>query len=79
MKVRTGLHAREAIEEGEDFFGKHVILEARIATQAQGDEVPVSSLLRELTECAGDVEFGEGWEVDPKRLAGPHRVYEVVW
>jgi class 3 adenylate cyclase len=85
IKVRIGLHTGEAIKEGDaqtgrdDFFGKHVILAARIASQAQGGEVLVSSLLKELTESAGDVEFGEGREVELKGLAGPHRVFEVVW
>jgi len=79
IRVRIGLHTGEAIKEGEDFFGKHVILAARIAGQASGGEVLVSSLLKELTESAGDVEFGEGREVELKGLAGLHRVFEVVW
>ena len=79
IKVRIGLHTGEAIKEGEDFFGKHVILAARVAGQAQGDEILVSSLLKELTESAGDVEFGKGREVELKGLAGSHRVYEVAW
>ncbi len=45
LLVRMGLHTGEAIEEGEDFFGKNVILAARIAGQATGGEVLVSSLL----------------------------------
>jgi class 3 adenylate cyclase len=79
IKVRIGLHTGEAIKEGEDFFGKHVILAARIAGQASGGQILVSSLLRELTESAGDVEFGEGREVELKGLVGTHRVYEVAW
>ena len=39
---------------------KHVNLPARIAGQAQGGEILVSSLLKELTESAGDIAFGEG-------------------
>ena len=37
FRVRIGLHTGEAIKEGEDFFGKSVILAARIASQAQGE------------------------------------------
>ena len=33
IKVRIGLHTGEAIKEGDDFFGKSVILAARIASQ----------------------------------------------
>ncbi len=35
IKVRIGLHSGEAIKEGEDFFGKTVILAARIASLAR--------------------------------------------
>ncbi len=79
IRVRIGLHTGEAIKEDEDFFGKNVILAARIAGQAQGGEILVSSLLKELTESGGDIAFGEGREVELKGLAGPHRVFEVVW
>ena len=58
--MRIGLHTGEAIKEGDDFFGKHVILAARIAGQAEGGEILASSLLKELTASAGDIAFGEG-------------------
>ncbi|HLA19244.1 MAG TPA: adenylate/guanylate cyclase domain-containing protein, partial [Dehalococcoidia bacterium] len=79
VKVRIGLHTGEAIKEGDDFFGKHVNLAARVAGQAQGGEILVSSLLKELTESAGEFTFGEGRKVELKGLAGPHRVFEVRW
>ncbi len=78
IRVRIGLHTGEAIKEADDFYGKNVILAARIAGQAQGAEILVSSLLKELTESAGDIAFGEGLEVELKGLAGTHRVFEVV-
>ncbi len=77
--MRIGLHTGEAIKEADDFFGKNVILAARIAAQAQGGEILVSSLLKELTESAGDIAFGEGRQVELKGLAGQHRVFEVGW
>ena len=77
--MRIGLHTGEAIKEGEDFFGKHVNLAARIAGQAQGAEILVSSLLKELTESAGDITFGEGRKVALKGLKGKHNVFELVW
>jgi class 3 adenylate cyclase len=79
IRVRIGLHTGEAIKEADDFYGKNVILAARIAAQAQGGEILVSSLLKELTESAGDIEFGEGREVELKGLTGLHRVFEVAW
>ena len=53
-----GLHTGEMIKEGDDFFGKHVNLAARIAAQADGGEILVSSRLHELTSSGGDIEFG---------------------
>ena len=42
IRVRIGLHTGEAIRERDDFFGRNVILAARIAAQARGGEVLVS-------------------------------------
>jgi len=79
IRVRIGLHTGEPIKEGDDFFGKHVNLAARIAGQASGGEVLVSSLLKDLADSGGDIVFGEGQEVELKGLSGKHRVYEVAW
>ncbi len=79
IRVRMGLHAGEVIKEADDFFGRHVILASRIANEAQGCQILVSSLLKELTESAGDIQFDEGREVELKGLAGSHRVFAVAW
>ena len=67
VNVRIGLHTGEPVQEMEDFFGKGVILASRIAHQARGGQIFVSSLLKELTESTGDIQFGEGQE-----SSGPH-------
>jgi len=79
IRVRIGLHTGEAIKEGDDFFGKHVNLAARVAGQAQGSEILVSSLLKELTESAGEFAFGDGRAVALKGISGKHRLFEVQW
>jgi len=79
ISVRIGLHTGEVIKEGHDFFGKHVNLAARIAAQAQGGEILVSSLLKQLTDSGGEMEFGEGRELALKGLSGKHRVFPVAW
>jgi len=75
--VLIGLHPGEFVQEMEDFFGRNVILASRIADQANGGDILVSSLLKELMESAGDIQFGEGQEVEG--LAGLNRVYSVEW
>ncbi len=79
IQVRIGLHTGEMIKEGDDFFGKHVNLAARIAGQAIGGEILVSSLLRELTASGGDIEFGDARQVELKGLTGVQEMFPVSW
>ena len=79
IRVRIGLHTGEAIKEGEDFFGRSVILAARIASQAQGEQILVSSLLKALVEGSTEFEFGEAREVELKGLSGAHQVFDIRW
>ena len=51
----------------------------RIADQAQGGEILVSVLRKELTESGGDIRFGEEREEKLTGLAGLNRVYPVEW
>ena len=77
--LRIGLHTGEVIKEGEDFFGKNVILAARISAQAGEGEILASSLLKELTESSGDLIFAEARKMELKGLSGTYRAYPVVW
>jgi class 3 adenylate cyclase/tetratricopeptide (TPR) repeat protein len=79
IRVRIGLHTGEAIKEAQDFYGRHVILASRVADQAEGGQILVSSLLKELTESAGDLRFGDRREVELKGLKGKHQVFGVAW
>jgi class 3 adenylate cyclase len=77
LNVRIGLHTGEAMRAEEDFFGKNVVLSARIAASAAGGEILVSSLLRELVASVGAFQFGPGRDLELKGLSGSYRVYEV--
>jgi class 3 adenylate cyclase len=79
LRVRIGLHTGEVIREREDFFGKNVILAARIAAAAHGGEILVSALVRELVASTQEFDFGEPREERLKGLHDPHRLYEVQW
>ena len=79
LKVRIGLHTGETLRAEEDFFGKNVILAARIAAQARGNEILISSLLRELVSSTDDYVFGEERELELKGLSGRYRVSPVSW
>jgi class 3 adenylate cyclase len=78
VKVRIGLHAGETIKDGDDFYGKNVILASRVAGKAVGGEILVSSLLRQLVESSvGAAMFGEPREVELKGLSGTHTIFAV--
>ena len=79
IEVRAGLHTGEAIQDSGDFYGKHVNLAARIASQATGGQILASSLLKELTDSGGDIEFDSGTEVELKGLTGTQRVFAIGW
>ena len=81
LRVRMGLHTGEVISEEGDYFGKNVILAARIAAQANGGEILVSEELREAASSGnGDrLSFDEGRELELKGLAGSHRVFRAEW
>ncbi len=85
LRVRMGMHAGEAIREEGDFFGRSVILAARIAAQASGGEILVSEDLKRRAEANGDRDnaggpgFDAGREIELKGLAGTHRVYRADW
>jgi adenylate cyclase len=79
LRIRIGMHAGEAIVEAGDLFGKPVVLAARIANQARGGEILVSSLVREIVESRGDLTFGESRQAELKGLAGTHALHPVDW
>jgi adenylate cyclase len=54
-------------------------LAARIAAEARGSEILVSSLVRDLTESAGEFAFATPRDVELKGLSGTHRVSSVLW
>ena len=79
MQVRIGLHVGEAVRESTDFFGKAVILAARISAIAQGGQILVSSTLHDVAVSAGDLRFSPAGERQLKGLAGTHRLFELMW
>jgi class 3 adenylate cyclase/tetratricopeptide (TPR) repeat protein len=79
LRVRIGLHVGEVIRESTDFFGKSVILAARIAALAEGGQILVSSTLHDVAGSAGDLRFEPVGEKQLKGLAGTHRIFEIVW
>jgi class 3 adenylate cyclase len=79
IRVRMGLHTGEAIAEEGDFFGRNVVLAARIAAQARGGEILVSDALREQAQGEDGLSFDAGRELELKGMAGTHVVHRAEW
>jgi class 3 adenylate cyclase len=86
LRVRMGLHTGEVIAEEGDFFGKNVILAARIAAQAGGGEILVSEQMRAAAHDHGGegpdgtaLTFDDGRKLELKGLEGTHTVYRSHW
>jgi class 3 adenylate cyclase len=78
LRVRIGLNAGEPIAEADDLFGTAVITAARIAGQANGGEILVSDVVRQLVAGKGFL-FSDRGEQALRGFDDPVRVYEVRW
>ncbi len=79
IRVRIGMHTGEAIrQDSGDLFGRHVIIAARVGALANGGEILVSSIVREIASARGDLHFGDGSVVELKGV-GDQTVYPVLW
>jgi class 3 adenylate cyclase len=79
VRVRIGIHTGEAIRQGEDFFGRAVVVASRLVDMCGDSGIAVSEMVRDLTRDAGDLVFDDGREVDLRGLSGRHRLYCVLW
>lgn len=79
IRVRIGLHTGEFMQEGDDFFGRHVIVAARVGAKAIAGEILVSSLLHELVQPSGEFIFAPCKPATLKGLSGKHTLYRVLW
>jgi class 3 adenylate cyclase len=79
IRVRIGVHTGEALRDADKFFGKTVILAARIAAEAAGGEILVSTLVRDLTQSTGDLRFGREREVALKGISASQHLVPIEW
>jgi adenylate cyclase len=79
LAIRVGVHSGFVMGNPEQLMGRNAVLAARIAAQAKGGEILVSSNAREYTQSDPSFRFEEHGEYHFKGLHGEHVVYSVLW
>jgi class 3 adenylate cyclase len=79
LRIRIGLHTGFVIASNSDFYGRNVVLAARIAGRARGGEIIVSSALQEYASTDPTFRFEARGEHHFKGVLGEHRVFAVDW
>jgi class 3 adenylate cyclase len=77
VAVRVGIHNGNAKVEAGDFFGRTVVVAARIASAATGGEILVSQSVQE--DLDGAYPLGAARSLSLKGLVGHHSVFPVLW
>jgi class 3 adenylate cyclase len=83
VRVRAGLNAGEPIAEDDpagrsDLYGTAVIVASRIAAKAEGGEILVSDVVRQLVAGKGFL-FNDRGDHALKGFEDPVRVFETAW
>jgi len=78
LGVHIGLNAGEPIAEEQDLFGTSVDLARRICDQAEGGEILVSDVVRQLV-AGKDFLFADRGEATLRGFEDPVRLVEVRW
>jgi class 3 adenylate cyclase len=79
LRIRIGIHAGFVIRDMDDFFGREVIVAARIVDLADGGQILVSGDLRDYASKDPGFKFGPGHKVVLRGLSAPLTVHEVDW
>ena len=77
MPARIGLHTGNVKAEAGDFFGRTVVVAARISSIAEGGEILLSQAVQE--ELDGAFPLSAPRSTPLRGLAGVHTVFELVW
>jgi class 3 adenylate cyclase len=78
VRIRSGLHSGEAIKHNDDFYGRTVVIAARISGLALGGEILASDLVFALARGLGTFTFGESRRASLKGLDGTFDLYPVL-
>ncbi|PQD99492.1 adenylate/guanylate cyclase domain-containing protein [Mycobacterium sp. EPG1] len=77
IRVRIGIHTGKSVLRGDDVFGRNVAMAARVAGQADGGEILLSSAVYEAVRECEDLEFDGERDAELKGFSGTHTLYPV--
>jgi len=78
IRVRIGVHTGPVIRAARRFFGKSVIVAARITAEAKGGEVLVSEPVLDAARAVARIVSGEPRTVELKGLSGTYVLHPIV-
>jgi class 3 adenylate cyclase len=78
VRIRIGLHCGEALRHDDDFYGRTVVIAARVGALALGGEVLVTDLVYNLARGLGTFAFGPPRSAALKGLEGTFDLYPVL-
>ena len=79
LGVRIGLSLGEATVQDGDYFGEPVVESARLCAQAQGGQVVVNALLRQLAGSRDGHRFQSLGGLELKGISEPVQAFELQW
>ena len=77
VAIRVGMHTGNAKIEGGDFFGRTVVIAARLSAAASGGEILASQVVQD--NLAGAFPLGEARALVLKGLEGHTTVFPILW
>ncbi len=78
IRVRAGLHSGEAIRREDDFFGRTVVMAARLCSMARGGEILASDLVHALARGLGTFQFDDSRSLTLRGITGTHEAFPVL-
>jgi class 3 adenylate cyclase len=79
LGVRIGLSLGEATLQDGDYFGEPVVESARLCAQAQGGQVVVNALVRQLAGSRDGHSFRSLGGLELKGISAPVQAFELQW
>ncbi len=79
VRVRIGVNTGEVVDEGGDIYGQAVNAAARIAARAQGGEILVSEVTRQLAGSGPELTFRDRGRVRLKGFPDRWHLYGLSW